>query len=222
MLLLLPCFRFGCKSVHLLNYGVLVSKSRMFFEMLPNAVVNAVGDVMRFRGSDSGGIFSMIAEMPQVQTIMGATAKHGKTILQFAAQSGNKESFEAVLDAAKEAFSANKVSSVCALDGISNAASREGHGSIKRVEMMHCERLRCINCLNSDGGQADIDYIRCPLLLMARVQVKSMMMWSSRNKAGNILRSAASSGSRDTFNAALASLELVAPPAEVLAHILHR
>lgn len=42
-----------------------------------------------------------------------------------------------------------------------------------------------------------------------------MMMWSSRNKAGNILRSAASSGSRDTFGAVLASLELELPPAEV-------
>lgn len=49
----------------------------------------------------------------------------------------------------------------------------------------------------------------------AQVQVKSMMMWSSRNKAGNILRSAASSGSRDTFGAVLASLELELPPAEV-------
>ena len=50
--------------------------------------------------------------MPQVQTILGATAKHGKTVLQFAAQSGNKESFEAVLATVKKAFNAEKVTSV--------------------------------------------------------------------------------------------------------------
>lgn len=43
-----------------------------------------------------------------------------------------------------------------------------------------------------------------------------MMMWSYRNNAGNILRSAASSGSRDAFEAVLTSLELELPPAEVL------
>lgn len=43
-----------------------------------------------------------------------------------------------------------------------------------------------------------------------------MLMWSSRNKAGNILRLAASSGSRDAFGAVLACLELELPPAEVL------
>lgn len=52
--------------------------------------------------------------MPQVQKILGSTAKHGKTILQFAARGGNKEGFEAVLAAVKEAFSADKVNSVSA------------------------------------------------------------------------------------------------------------
>lgn len=42
-----------------------------------------------------------------------------------------------------------------------------------------------------------------------------MMMWSSRNSTGNVLRSAASSGSGDTFEAVLASLEVELPPAKV-------
>lgn len=55
-----------------------------------------------------------LAVMPQVQTILGSTAKHGKTILQFAAGSGNKESFEAVLAAVKKAFNVEKVRQVSA------------------------------------------------------------------------------------------------------------
>lgn len=55
--------------------------------------------------------------MLQAQTILGSTAKHGKTILQFAARSGSKESFETVLAAVKESFDADKVNSVSALEG---------------------------------------------------------------------------------------------------------
>ncbi len=42
-----------------------------------------------------------------------------------------------------------------------------------------------------------------------------MMTWSSRNSAGNILRSAVSSGSKDTFLAVLAFLEVELPPDKV-------
>lgn len=66
---------------------------------------------------ETSGVFWFIILMPQVQTILGATAKHGKTILQFAARSGNKESFEAVLAAVTEAFNTDKVKTISVPQG---------------------------------------------------------------------------------------------------------
>lgn len=48
-----------------------------------------------------------------------------------------------------------------------------------------------------------------------------MMTSSSRNSAGNILRSAVSSGSKDTFEAVLAFLEVELPPDKVRSGTLH-
>lgn len=53
------------------------------------------------------------------------------------------------------------------------------------------------------------------ILYGARIQVHAMMASSSRNSAGNILRSSVSSGSKDTFMAVLASLEFELPPDKV-------
>lgn len=41
--------------------------------------------------------------------MLGSMAKHGKTILQFAAQSGSKQGFEAVLDTVKATLPGDKV-----------------------------------------------------------------------------------------------------------------
>ncbi|CAN0539249.1 unnamed protein product, partial [Ectocarpus sp. 12 AP-2014] len=89
----------------------------------------------------------------KVQAMLTSKAKHGKTILQFAAQSRDKESFGAVLAAVKGTTAAQKGTDVT--------------------------------------------------------------VWSSRSDSGRVLCAAAISGSRETFEAVLGSLELELPPDEV-------
>lgn len=63
--------------------------------------------------------------MFQVQTTLRSTAKHGTTILQFAAQSGSKECFAAVLAAALEELGTEEVDSVFVIKQISSSTSAE-------------------------------------------------------------------------------------------------
>lgn len=68
--------------------------------------------------------------------MLGSTTKHGRTILQFAAQSGSKEGFEAVLDTVKATLPSDKV------DSESAAKLSSGNSHEQMVLGYRCSRLR--------------------------------------------------------------------------------
>eukprot|EP00752_Nemacystus_decipiens_P012128 g10753.t1 len=123
----------------------------------------------------------------KVQKMLGATAKHGKTILQFAAGSGGKENFEAVLAAVKEAFNAEKVKSM----------------------MMWSSRNKAGNILRSAATSGSGDTFEAVLaaveLELPPAEVEAMLM-STGEDGKTLLSLAIRSGSKGAFAAVLAAL----------------
>lgn len=96
--------------------------------------------------------------IPQVLILLGSTAKHGRTILQFAAQSGNKEGFEAVLGTVKGLLPGDKVgSSLAATSYFEDSHERMAQGywcfkaPIQYADSMLMSRCTALQCSHLRG-----------------------------------------------------------------------